>query len=120
MVNNRLVYYLETNNLITNLQSGFRKQLRTVDQLVRIETWIREGFVNNEHTVVVFFDLEKAYDTAWRYGILRDLHRAGFRGNLPTFISNFLQNRSFRVRLQTNLNLSNITDRILPCGTPVS
>jgi len=39
--------------------------------------------------VAVYFDLEKAYDTTWKYGIMRDLHEAGLRGRLPFFISNF-------------------------------
>ena len=42
----------------------------------------------------MFFDLEKAYDTAWRYGILKDNHKLGFRGRLPTFIENFLADRT--------------------------
>ena len=25
----------------------------------------------------MFFDLEKAYDTTWRYGILKDIHKLG-------------------------------------------
>ena len=49
--------------------------------------------------VAVFFDLEKAYDTTWRYGILRDMHALNLRGRLPIFISHFLQDRSFKVRL---------------------
>ena len=33
--------------------------------------------IRREHAVVsVFFDLEKVYDTTWKYGILRDLDRA--------------------------------------------
>jgi hypothetical protein len=63
MVNSRLVYYLESNGIISNLQSGFRKQRCTTDQLVRLETWVREGLANREHVVAVLFDLEKAYDT---------------------------------------------------------
>lgn len=51
--------------------------------------------------VAKFFNLEKAYDTAWRYGILLDLFKAGLRGNMPIFISNFLTNRSFRVKLRS-------------------
>ena len=35
---------------------------------------------------------------AWKYGILKDLYDYGLRGYLPTFISNFLQNRNFRVK----------------------
>ena len=51
--------------------------------------------------VAVFFDLEKAYDTTWRYGILRTLHSWGFRGCLPLFLQEFLSNRTFRVCLGT-------------------
>ncbi|MCZ6925167.1 MAG: hypothetical protein O7D30_07560 [Rickettsia endosymbiont of Ixodes persulcatus] len=54
----------------------------TLDHLVRLETVIREAFVNRQNCVSVFFDLEKAYDTAWRYGILQDLHGYGIRGHM--------------------------------------
>jgi hypothetical protein len=71
MVNNRLTWFLESNNLLTNIQGGFRKNRSTI---VRLESFIRDGFINNQHVVSVFFDLEKAYDTTWKYGILNDLH----------------------------------------------
>ena len=61
-INERLVWFLEKNKLLTEYQSGFRKQRSTTDQLVRFETFIREGFVRREHVVSIFFDLEKAYD----------------------------------------------------------
>jgi len=63
MINTRLVWYLEQLKLITPVQSGFRKQRSTTDQLVRLETFVCEAFVNKQHTVAIFFDLEKAYDT---------------------------------------------------------
>ena len=62
---------------------------------------MREAFVRREHVVSVFFDLEKAYDMTWKYGILRDLHGAGLRGRLPDFIGNFLKDRRFRVRVSS-------------------
>ena len=34
----------------------------------------------------IFFDLEKVYDTTWKYDILKDLFDMGLRGNLPNFI----------------------------------
>jgi len=43
------------------MQSGFRKQRSTTDNLVRLETFIREAFVQKQHAVAIFFDLEKAY-----------------------------------------------------------
>ena len=74
MINDRLPWFLESNNIITNFQSKFRHQRSTNDHLVRLETFIREAFIKKEHLVSVFFDLEKAYDTTWKYGIMKDVH----------------------------------------------
>ena len=52
----------------------------------------------------VFFDLEKAYDTTWKHGILQNIHEMGLRGRLPIFIEKFLANRTFSVRLGTALS----------------
>ena len=90
MVNARLMWKLETDGLLATEQCGFRKQRSTVDQLVRFEPYVRNAFINGQHVLAIFFDLEKAYDTTWKHGILRDLHNLGFRGNLPTFIEQFL------------------------------
>ena len=99
MINDRLVWYLESNNILTDIQCGFRKRRSTIDHLVRLESYIRDAFLNKQEVVSVFFYLEKAYDTTWKYGILQDLHEAGLRGRIPQFIFKFLKNRNFRVRL---------------------
>ena len=93
MINSRLVWYLERNKLISPMQCGFRKQRSTTDHLVRLESFVREAFVQRQHAVGVFFDLEKAYESTWKFGIMRDLHNAGLRGRLPLFIESFLKNR---------------------------
>ena len=54
MVNNRLVWYLERNKVITPMQSGFRKGRSTTDQLVRLETFVREAFIQKQHAAVIF------------------------------------------------------------------
>ena len=67
MINRRLVWYLESHNLLTNVQCGFRSRRSTVDHLVRFETFCREAFIHNQHLVSMFFDMEKGYDTTWKY-----------------------------------------------------
>ena len=104
MINKRLVWYLESNNLITKFQSGFRAERSTNDNLVRLETFIRDAFIKREHVVAVFFDLEKAYDTTWRYGILKDLHNFGLKGRLPNFIKSFIEDRTIQVRVGSTLS----------------
>ena len=104
MINTRLVWYLEFNNLLSPVQSGFRSERSTNDNLVRLETFIRDAFVKKEHVVAVFFDLEKAYDTTWKYGILHDLHEFGVKGRLANFLESFLANRSIQVRVGSTLS----------------
>ena len=103
MINKRLVWYLESTNLITKFQSGFRAERSTNDNLVRLETFIRDAFIKREHVVAVFFDLKKAYDTMWRYGILKDLHNFSLKGRLPNFIKSFLEDRTIQVRVGSTL-----------------
>ena len=104
MINKRLTWFLESNNHISRFQSGFRSDRSTTDNLVRLETFIRDAFIKKEHVVAVFFDLEKAYDTTWKYGILKDIHKLGLRGRFPTFIENFLADRTMQVRVGSSLS----------------
>ncbi|GFN87445.1 RNA-directed DNA polymerase from mobile element jockey [Plakobranchus ocellatus] len=65
MVNDRLVHVLESRNLLSNVQCGFRKDHSTLDHLVRLETFTKKAFAREKQFLAVFFDLEKAYDTTW-------------------------------------------------------
>ena len=77
-------------------------------------------FLNKQEVVSVFFDLEKAYDTTCKYGILQDLHEAGLRGRVPQFITKFLENRNFRVRLGSNLSEPYEQEMGVPQGSILS
>ena len=82
MVNTRLVWYLEYHSILTAHQSGFRKRRSNTDQLIKLEI-LREGFIKRQHMVGIFFDLEKSYNTTWKYGILKDLYNAGLQIKHP-------------------------------------
>ena len=103
MINRRLVWYLESHNLLTNVQCGFRSRRSTVDHLVRFETFCRE-----------------AYDKTWKYVIMKDLHGFGLRGRLPNFISNFLKDRSFKVRVGSTFSDSHPQEMGVPQGSILS
>ena len=86
IIKDRFVWYLESNGLISNLQCRFHSKRCTTDHLVRLKTVIREAFIRNEHLTAIFFDLEKAYDTTWKYGIMTDLRDLELKGRLAHFI----------------------------------
>ena len=104
MVNRRLNWFLDANDLINQVQCGFRKGMSTTDALVKFETDVHGAISNGEHTVAILFDLSKAYDRTWRYGILEKLHRFGLRGNLPKFVREFMNNRTLIVRVGQTLS----------------
>ena len=62
MINNRLVWYLERNNFITAVHSGFRKQCSTTDHLVRLETFIRE---DNDNMPLLYSLIWKRHIVRW-------------------------------------------------------
>ena len=49
--------------------------------------------------MAVFFELKKAYDSTWKYSIVKDLKNLGLEGRMTIFIQNFLQDKQFRVRM---------------------
>jgi len=120
MVITRLVWYLEYHAIITAHQSGFRKHRSTTDQPIKLETILREGLLKGQHTVGICFYLEKAYDTTWKYGILKYVFNAGLRGNMPTFFSKCLTGRNFPVRVGNTLSNSYHQQEGVPQGSILS
>ena len=56
---------MENNKIFSEIQCGFRKYRSTADHLIRIDTFIRKGFANEEKVISIFFDMEKTYDKTW-------------------------------------------------------
>ena len=81
-----------------------KKNRGCIDHLTNLENYIREGFIKKEHIITIFFDLEKAYDTTWKFGIIKDLYDLKLRGRLPKFIKNFLTDGTFQVRIGSALS----------------
>ena len=68
----------------------------------------------------MFFDLEKAYDTTWRYGILKDLHNFDLKGRLPNFIKSFLEDHTIQVRVGSTLSDLYDQEQDVPQGAILS
>ena len=78
--------------------------------MIRLETFIREAFIRKQHLTAVFFDLEKAYDTTWKYGIMRDLHDLGLRGRKHYFHANTMKD------LFENVHMDNVLSFLKETG----
>ena len=84
--------------------------------IIRLETFIREAI----NLVAVFFHLEKAYDTTWKYGIVKHLKILWLEDRMPIFIQNFLQDRRFRVRMWEVFSEEKQQEMCVPQGSVLS
>ena len=87
--------------------------------LVRLETFIREAFIKKEHLVTIFFDLEKAYYT-WKYGIMKNIHDIGLKGDYPYLFRVFLNDREFEVKVGSTLSELHKQQQGVPQGSILS
>lgn len=62
LVANQVVNYLEENELLDKHQSGFRKYHSTQSALFQFTDDIRNAMDRGEFTLIVLFDLSKAFD----------------------------------------------------------
>jgi hypothetical protein len=63
IVVNRLTDFLESNKLLSQFQFGFRKSHLTLHPLVHFMNKITENLNKKHHTLAIFCDLRKAFDT---------------------------------------------------------
>jgi len=70
-VNKRFVWHLETSNVLTNEQCGFRRNHSTLDTLSSLNNDICNAKNQKQHLILIALDLEKAYDTVWQNRALK-------------------------------------------------
>lgn len=120
IVAKRLRWYLEANNFISPQQYGFRQFRSTQDHLTNFVTQICDSFINNQSIITASLDIEKAYEMAWAYRLLRILEKKNIRGNLLAYIKNFLADRRIQVRVDHILSDSKKVENGFPQGAVLS
>ena len=96
---NNLYKYLNTNNLITKNQSGFRPGDSTTNQLLYLVNEIHEAFEDPKSLEIraTFLDISKAFDKVWHEGLVFKLKQNGVSGNLLKLFESYLRDRQQRV-----------------------
>ena len=99
---NNLYPYLNSNNLITKNQSGFRPRDSTTNQLLFLVAEIHRAFHYSLETRAVFLDISKAFDKVWHDGLIFKLKQNGISGSILKHFKNYLHNRTQRVVLNSS------------------
>jgi len=114
VVCNRLCSFLETNNILSGAQFGFRPGHSTVHPMVHFVNHVSKALNNKEHAIAIFCDLRKAFDSCDHGILLRKLSRVGIRGHTLAWFKNYLSNRQQFVSISGH----NSSLKLIKLGVP--
>jgi len=103
-INERLVWHLESNNLLVPTQTVYRQHHSTEDQQAYFTQDIEDAFRKKKKVLAVLFDLSKAFDKFWKDGLLFKLLQIGVSGKLHKWIKGYLFHITARVKLDNTLS----------------
>jgi hypothetical protein len=117
IIRDKLVEHLETNNLLSLDQHGFRTGCSCTTQLLEVmETWskyIDEGLAFD----VIYLDFAKAFDKVPHVRLCKKVESFGILGQLLAWITNFLQDRSQSVVINTSKSNPKTVSSGIPQGS---
>lgn len=123
IVARRLYNFIDRTGQFTPFQSGFRREHSTLDHQFRLAQFVTCKFNENRPQTIaaVMLDVEKAFDSVWRDGLLFKLkNNFGVPAKLLRFIANFVTDRTFKVRIGVAVSSIGHTTAGVPQGSPLS
>ena len=101
-------------------QYGFRTEHSCEDAICELVGTIAKNREERKHTIGVFIDLPKAFDTLNHHKLLCKMEKYGIRGFNLLWFESYLENRSMRVKCISNITgqLEYSTYHKLEYGTP--
>jgi retron-type reverse transcriptase len=119
IINARLMRFLEAFNLISKMQSGFRKGRSTKDNLLFLTQKVTEAMARGKKCLAIFFDIAKAFDKVWHDELIYKMIKLGVPRYIILWVKIFLTNRNFKVRVNECLSPSSPISAGVPQGAPL-
>ena len=110
----RTITFLMNANILSNFQFGFREKHTTTHAILHLVDKISSALEARMHTVGVFLDYSKAFDTVNHYILIDKLCHYGVRGIALDWFRSYLTNRKQFV----SLNGIDSDMRDVTCGVP--
>ena len=111
---NRLITFLDKNQVLFNGQFGFRSNHSTLHAILLIADKIQKAIERKQYSCGIFLDLSKAFDTVNHTILIKKLEYYGIRGIAKDRFCSYLSNRKQLV------SIGNVTSDLKPitCGVP--
>ena len=105
---------------LSETQAAFRPGRSCADHVYTVSQLLQALKRAGLDTYAFFLDIQKAYDTVWRYGLYYKLYLKGVRGKLWHIIIDMLSKSAAQVRLDGALSDSFSISQGVPQGCPLS
>lgn len=117
IMNNRLISYLDTNNILSNRQYGFRRKKSTNDAVLDLTNFVVEALDKGRKSIAIFLDLSKAFDTVSIPHLISKLSTLGIRDKQLGLFSSYLTNRKQCVKIGENVSSALTVEYGVPQGS---
>ena len=109
--------YLDSSSLLSSHQFGFRPGHSTAEQLLLAYEEVSAGVDEGRTVDMVLFDYSKAFDVVPHAVLIKKLSYLGIAGEVLSWISSFLSNRTMRVSVNNKLSSPNSVTSGVPQGS---
>ena len=103
ILHQRLSDFCDANDIIAKEQAAFRKGYRSTDHIYLLKTIVKKYIVQNKKLYTCFVDLEKAFDSVWRKGLLYKVKKLGIEGNMLDIIKSIYDNTTYSIIINDKL-----------------
>ena len=114
VVHHQLYNYLQSFNLLSSVQFGFRKNLSTSNAINSMLQYVYEELDKNQIVLSLFLDFRKAFDSVNHKILLKKLNKYGVRGIALKWFESYLTER----RQYVSLNGKSSETQTISCGVP--
>ena len=114
IIYDRMVNFIDKNNIFSKYQFGFRKNMNTETALINFVDFVYKGLTAKENVGAIFMDLSRAFDVMDHDILQLKLNHYGFRGNFLSLLMSFIRERKYFV----NINGMNSETRTVNIGVP--
>ena len=104
VINARLLEYVDTKNVLSYNQIGFKQNSRTSDHILTLKSIIDFQKSKKKKVFAAFIDLRKAFDTVWRDGLFYKILLNGINGRVYNIIRSMYTDNICKIKFANGLS----------------
>ena len=118
IVYQRIYSHLTEHSLLTDKQSGYRRNHSTEQQLLYLTHNMHKSLDSGRDFTAIYLDISKYFDKIWHTGLLyKCRHDFGITDSLFYWFNSYLSDRKQRVRINDTFSNSQIINAGCPQGS---